>query len=417
MKLLHVLCQQPGKTGSGVFLQAITHHAAKVGHEQRVVIGIPASHGSSGLSSIDERDIFPVRFETERLPFPVAGMSDIMPYPSTRFSAFTDDMRSQYLAAFGKALLEATQDYLPDVIHSHHLWLVTALCRRMFEHIPLVVNCHSTEFRQMERAPHLLAHVLADCRRVDRVFALHSEQAREIASRYGIDPAKIDVVGAGYREEVFCPAEQACLCSETGTIEIAYAGKISRPKGVPFFIEALNHVAVPEGYRVRVRLAGSSGDASLKQIPNELDRKDISLDFLGLLSQRELAEVFRSAHLLVLPSFYEGLPLVVVEALASGCRVVTTDLPSLDSWLPERLDAEGVVERVPLPRLRNVDEPYPEDIPVFVDRMARAVERQMQRIVEGPLDWDSCVKPCIGLWGWASVYRKIEAIYRNPRVS
>jgi glycosyltransferase involved in cell wall biosynthesis len=148
-------------------------------------------------------------------------------------------------------------------------------------------------------------------------------------------------------------------------------------------------------------------------MPKELDRKDISLDFLGLLSQQELAEVFRSAHLLVLPSFYEGLPLVVVEALASGCRVVTTDLPSLDSWLPERLHAEGVVERVPLPRLRDVDEPYPEDIPVFVDRMARAIERQMHRIVEGPLNWDSCVKPCIDLWGWAAVYKRIEAVYRN----
>ncbi len=415
MKLLHVLCQQPGKTGSGVFLQAIIHHASQAGHEQRAVIGIPVSCTLEGLLPLEVENVFPVRFETDALPFPVAGMSDIMPYPSTRFSEFTEEMLERYLIAFQNALNRAVQDdFQPDLIHSHHLWLVTALCRRMFEGKPLVVNCHSTEFRQMERAPHLLDRVLPDCRRVNRVFALHADQASEVTSRYGIEPARITIVGAGYREDLFCPPEQA-FCSpgtQTRTIEIAYAGKISRPKGVPFLIEALRQIRVPQGYKVRVRLAGSSGDASVDTIPKTLDRNHVTLEFLGMLNQKELADVFRSSNLLVLSSFYEGLPLVVVEALACGCRVVTTDLPSLRSWLPENLEKEGVVERVPLPRLHHVDEPYPEDIPTFVDRMARAIEQQMERIIAAPIDWESCVRPCIGLWGWASVYTKMEADYR-----
>ena len=414
MRLLHVLCQQPGKTGSGIFLQAVIHHASHAGHEQRAVIGIPASCSLDGLLPLDPKSVFPVRFETDTLPFPVAGMSDIMPYASTRFSEFTLEMLEKYLNAFRNALIEATRDgFQPDLIHSHHLWLVTALCRRMFEGKPLVVNCHSTEFRQMERAPHLLHHVVPDCRRLDRVFALHADQAAEVTARYGIEPERITVVGAGYREDLFCPSQPfTCSCSETRTIEIVYAGKISRPKGVPFLIEALRHIRVPEGFRVRVRLAGSSGDSSIDTIPKTIDRKEVTLEFLGMLNQKALADVFRSSHLLVLSSFYEGLPLVVVEALASGCRVVTTDLPSLDSWLPETLQHQGVVERVPLPRLHHVDEPYPEDIPMFVDRMARAIERQMERIVAAPVDWEACVRPCIGLWGWGSVYRKMEADYR-----
>lgn len=413
MKLLHVLCQQPGNTGSGVFLQAIIHHASQAGHEQRAVIGIPASCSIEGLLPLDPENVFPVRFETESLPFPVAGMSDIMPYPSTRFSEFTEEMLEKYWTAFRNALNEAEQDgFQPDLIHSHHLWLVTALCRRMFEGTPLVVNCHSTEFRQMDRAPHLLDDVIPDCRRVDRVFALHDDQAAEITARYGIESSRITIVGAGYREDLFRPPEQAsCSCTESRTIEIVYAGKISRPKGVPFLIKALGLVRVPQGYRVRVRLAGSSGGSSVDTIPKTIGRDDVTLEFLGMLNQKELADVFRSAHLLVLSSFYEGLPLVVVEALASGCRVVTTDLPSLGSWLPETLQQEGIVERVPLPRLERMDEPHPEDIPTFVDRMARAIERQMNRIVAAPIDWEACVRPCIGLWGWASVYRKMEAEY------
>ena len=47
----------------------------------------------------------------------------------------------------------------------------------------------------------------------------------------------------------------------------------------------------------------------------------------GVLSQKSLAKVRRHSHILVLPSFYEGLPLVILEGLASGCRIVATDLP------------------------------------------------------------------------------------------
>ncbi|MCK7512374.1 MAG: glycosyltransferase [Desulfobacterales bacterium] len=67
--------------------------------------------------------------------------------------------------------------------------------------------------------------------------------------------------------------------------------------------------------------------------------------------------VLQAADVFVLPSFFEGLPLVVVESLACGCRVVMTDLPGVDAWMPAGLCAEGLVERVPLPRLVGADTP------------------------------------------------------------
>ncbi|MCK7512376.1 MAG: hypothetical protein MZV70_55620 [Desulfobacterales bacterium] len=42
-------------------------------------------------------EVFAVRFDRPPVPFPVAGMSDIMPYPSTRFSTFTPEMTAGYL--------------------------------------------------------------------------------------------------------------------------------------------------------------------------------------------------------------------------------------------------------------------------------------------------------------------------------
>jgi len=65
-----------------------------------------------------------------------------------------------------------------------------------------------------------------------------------------------------------------------------------------------------------------------------------------------------------LPSFYEGLPLVLVEARACGCRLVATDLPGIrERLLPVLGDELALVE---LPRLTGVDKPVAADLPAFI---------------------------------------------------
>ena len=61
---------------------------------------------------------------------------------------------------------------------------------------------------------------------------------------------------------------------------------------------------------------------------------------------------------MILPSFYEGLPLVILEGLASGCRIVATDLPGTKEVLGNS-DADFIT-LVKTPRLRFTDQPYRE---------------------------------------------------------
>ena len=69
----------------------------------------------------------------------------------------------------------------------------------------------------------------------------------------------------------------------------------------------------------------------------------------GQLSQAALAELMRTCAVFVLPSFYEGLGLVLVEALACGCRLVATALPGVQEQLAPLLGP--ALQKVAMPRM------------------------------------------------------------------
>ena len=408
--ILHLLSQQPGKTGSGVALLALVRHGSNAGWRQRAVIGLPASEPLPDIPPLEPPEIFPVTFDRPPVPFAIAGMSDIMPYPSTRFSTFTADMLEGYLQAFAAALTAATADFQPDLIQSNHLWLLTALARVLFPQTPLCVYSHGTELRQLKNAAHLAPFVVPACSDVDRVFALHADNRDKIMQAYGIPAACIRMVGAGFREDVFTPDPACRAPSDREELTIVYAGKISAPKGVPWLIEAFRRIRPPAGKRVRLLLAGSSGDASAEEIQRIATGIE-GVEFLGALPQEKLAEVLQNADVFVLPSFFEGLPLVVIESLACGCRVVMTDLPGIDSWVPDGLCAEGLVERVLLPRLTGPDTPVADDLPEFVERLADALNRQLAASLQfgRATEPDGRLKPL----SWSGVFEKMQAVYRE----
>ncbi len=61
----------------------------------------------------------------------------------------------------------------------------------------------------------------------------------------------------------------------------------------------------------------------------------------------------------ILPSFYEGLPLVLMEALACGCRIIATALPGVHDIF--KTDYPEMVRVIKLPLLETIDKPFEKD--------------------------------------------------------
>ena len=81
------------------------------------------------------------------------------------------------------------------------------------------------------------------------------------------------------------------------------------------------------------------------------------MTYYGAVTQDVLGDIFRKHEVFVLPSYYEGLPLVVLESLACGMRVVVNEFPALIELLSGTINESGWVEYVKQPRLENIDQP------------------------------------------------------------
>ncbi|MDY0350058.1 MAG: glycosyltransferase family 4 protein [Desulfobulbaceae bacterium] len=403
MRILHLLSQRPECTGSGIYLQNIICEAAAAGHENFLVAGIPLNTPPR-LSCLDEDHCSYVTFDGGDLPFPVPGMSDVMPYASSRFRDLGAGEIEAYRAAFARLIRQAVETFRPEMIHTHHLWLMSSLARQLLPDLPMVVTCHSTDLRQYLNCPHLRPMVEEPCRAMDLVMALSAHQAEQIAGLYRISEGRIRVVGGGYDDVLFFWGEK----EPAPPVHILYAGKLSRAKGVVWLLRALIRLDDPS---VHLHLVGSGSGEEAAECEALAGRLAGRVTLHGRQPQEQLAALLRKSHLFVLPSFYEGLPLVLLEALASGCRVMATDLPGCRELLGA--GDPDLVKLLPLPPLKGVDTSFPEDEPGLEALLAECLARQVRRIMASPApDQDAAARltsPC----NWGEVFARVAAVYEE----
>lgn len=371
MRILSITAQKPNSTGSGIYLTELVKEFGRKGHTQAVVAGI---YREDEVELPEGVDFYPVYFEEGRLPYPIVGMSDEMPYRSTRYCDMTKEMTAQFQDAFLQVITQAVSECNPDLILCHHLYLLTALVRRHFPNHRVYGFCHNTDLRQMCKTKLKRDFIRRQIRELDRIFVPQEAQREGVLAIYEVDPKKIETVGMGYNSQIFHVGKDK---KNDGITRIVFAGKIAKKKGVMSLIQSLSVLYSRKDACRRdellVKLAGSAGNQEeYKQIRQMAAKCPYEVRFLGRLSQPELAKVYQESDIFVLPSFFDGLPLTVIEALACGNRVVMSELPGIPEWLAKSAPG-GDVRFVKMPQMRNTDEPLPETLPAFEERLADAL--------------------------------------------
>lgn len=397
MRVLHVLAQRPGRTGSGVTLDALVRETARAGGvDQHAVVGVPVGDAAAVGGLAHER-VHPLRFGPGGdLPFPVPGMSDVMPYESTVWSRTTADQLAAYRAAWRAHLARLGEALRPDVVHVHHVWLVGALVPDAIPSAAVVGHCHATGLRQMELVPRLADEVRAGCARHGRFAVLHGEHRDRLVRTLGVDAGRVAVVGAGFREDVFPSPAPPPRVPE----RVAYAGKLSRAKGVPALLDAFEEL---RRRRPGLELHMAGGGAGPEADALRARCAALGVVHHGFVDDAELARVLASAAVFALPSYYEGLPLALVEAAASGCRLVATALAGVVQELAPPLGS--LLETVPVPALATVDEPTPDG--------ERAHAAALVAALDHALSQPPPAAPDLTLFRWSAVAARVRNLWRE----
>ena len=392
MRILSITAQKPNSTGSGVFLTELVKELAAKGHEQAVVAGV---YKEDKTELPENTKVYPVIFKSEELPFPIAGMSDEMPYESTRYCDMTEEMAGQFANAFLTKIRQAVKEFQPDLILSHHLYLLTALVREHFPELPVYGFCHNTDLRQLQKNVLKQEYIKAQIAKLNRIFALHEEQKTQICQMFHVTAKQVEVSGMGYNSHIF---RDLHIQKVPGKTKIVFAGKISEKKGVESLIRSLAYLPY-EADKLEVYLAGGAGnETEYARICGLAEKAPYPVHFLGKLEQIELAKVYNTCDIFALPSFSEGLPLTVIEALACGDRVVMSDLPGIREWLDTYAPGADI-RYVELPRMNRVDEAVREELPAYEKRIAESLQESVE---------ENCTRPAdVSRISWGKIAEKV----------
>jgi glycosyltransferase involved in cell wall biosynthesis len=181
---------------------------------------------------------------------------------------------------------------------------------------PAVVTVHDLSFERdplaMRRRERVVfrAVVPRSVRRAARVFAVSERTRRDLIDLYDTPPDKI-VVTPNAVDPAFTPGGE-----RNGYL--LFVGAIQQRKNPLAAADVAAEVGMP------LVVAGPEKEPALAR---ELERRGAQLR--GYVNKPQLAELYRGAACLVLPSRYEGFGLPVLEAMACGTPVVATDDPAL----------------------------------------------------------------------------------------
>lgn len=403
LRVLHILGQRPEMTGSGIYLEALIRESQKHGIHCFRVAGVPADRPAPAAVGprIDSEYVF---FESEALDFPVPGMSDVMPYRSSLFSNLKGRRLTAYKAEFARVLQAAVNSFRPDLIHTNHLFLLSALVRKCFPQFPMVTTCHGTDLRQYELCPHLRRFVWRYCRRIDKIIALSADQKRDIQQVYNIASKTVSVIGGGYDDTVFSRGPQR----SAGTVQFLYAGKLNRSKGVPWLLRSLSKITDGDWH---LHMAGSGNGPEYDECIDLARQLGTRVTLHGYVSHRQLAALMQQAHVQVLPSFFEGLPLVLFEGLASGCRVITTELSGFREIFGKA--GKETVHLIPLPPLETIDQPYQKDEAELIDTLCHSLLEMIAIVNRSPDVDDPEAEKIATHYTWSRIFERTLSVYKT----
>lgn len=190
--------------------------------------------------------------------------------------------------------------------------------------VPAVIKLHGSDINVLGERATLRRHLGYTLSRAARVVAV-SQPLRARAVELGADPERVDVVPNGIDRAIFHPQgrEEArrALGLPLDRRLMLFLGHLSEAKGAIDLIRAVHHRQAEFAGVELLMVGDGAGSEQCRELASSLG---VAAHFPGAQPHDRVPTWLAACDLLALPSWNEGMPNVVVEALACGRPVVAT---------------------------------------------------------------------------------------------
>ncbi len=163
----------------------------------------------------------------------------------------------------------------------------------------------------------------------DRIITISNSSKKDLMKIYKIKSKKIKVSYPGGHEGFSNRGKKY----KAKKPYFLFVGAMKRTKNIPGLIRGFNYFLGKSNLDYDLYIVG--GD---KWLDPDIEKKHQNIKFLGFVTDEKLASLYRGAVAFVAPSFYEGFGIPFLEAMKSGCPVISSNVSSV----PEVVGDAGI---------------------------------------------------------------------------
>jgi glycosyltransferase involved in cell wall biosynthesis len=275
----------------------------------------------------------------------------------------------------------AVDDFQPDVVLGSWAypdgWAAVKLAQSV--NLPVAIKAHGSDLLGLAEIRGRDRKTREALRRADAVIAV-SENLRQRAVQLGAGADRVHLVSNGVDAGIFHPGDRDVAKSALGLNDprpiVLFVGNLVPGKGIDVLIAAC-HAMHREGVEFACHIIGGGSHGS--RIRRMIRGLDLPNQFFlhEAMAQERLADWYRAANVVALPTLSEGRPNVLLEAAACGTPFVASDvgdIPEISAAYLSRLVAPGDSAALSRAIVELLHVPRPAVVPRFATHCESANE-------------------------------------------
>lgn len=192
----------------------------------------------------------------------------------------------------------------------------------------LIYRTFPKDFTKIDRSIYHYKSVKA-CQMADRVIAISKATKKDLINILGVDESRIDVLYQSCHP-IFQEKERLSLPIDSLPNDyLLYVGTVNKRKNLIGILKALSFI--PKDQRIPLVVVGKGSDSYMAEIKSNIKELKIEKEvhFMGAVKNESLKAFYQHARCTILPSFYEGFGIPIIESLFCSTPVITSNVTSL----------------------------------------------------------------------------------------